>query len=1274
MSGFWYQIALSIEELLEAAKAGSEHGIFFDSLGDLTRRKGDLLYLTQAKATLTLESAKAAALEALDVDAFLADTEPKLRDVFRFAVWCRRREGRAEPSRLSATQLGLTGSEARRWLQLRLRILPAEIRPTPFLRLVLHLFDQIDDPFALVDSLVGALLRLLGDDAESEQIALELLHLIATKRRSTSRPPGRLLQAEDFNSASNDKTHILVGDRPLLSDLTDGCFMPRLHLLHAVLEALSPYLSLRDQNESSRAVPIVWIDGGSGCGKSVILLQVLEHLVLEQDTIVHLLPPSSSKLAEAFKYWSTAARPVVIAVDDLYPPNNRDNPTWREIHEASLEGRWQKPPILLTCGPSEYRRACEEEVQRGGGMYVISVEIPPLTSGERLSYSQWYSQRTGKLVPQLAQDNFATLAFLYDFRQKGEPPDLRQFAQRLRDRLVFANLLEEVLLVMVGTVLGFRLPRTLFSGKDDACEALIREHWLRALPTENGPAMIAFLHPRVAAALYTLIIPSDALHLKTDHLIGCFGALCEDLDSGKEFLRFLGKRAKSAFTSVAIRKIAIERIWSLLVARIPNATSVPLLRSWSIAAQALEVKLPEAKLAKIREWLIKEDLQPALWAVLWEILHDQSLNKKDNYLLRPRAGEWLERHTDFFAWPFLWLRLWSEIEEDKRLIELAEFWLELFPDRQGWSYIYQRLSESKNGRSSLGQLGLLWLKHGISNIADPYVWEKLLNSDPDQGLFVYLLTGRLCRCLISAVNRNGCTLVASLASTHSYLVDDMARALLEPENRASVSWGYVWRNLCSLLPDIRDVMARVGYHWLDCQKENAHWFYVWSQLYRASGAEDRKRLWNIALTWLTEQPNHVQWSYVWRKLLRRTEEVDRQFILTLGRDWLAAHQDQRSWNLVWQDVVKKCGARDLGLTWQMGQEWLDDRQDRMDWNYVWQGLMDTSPSILAAEQIWRMGRDWLAGREDRPDWNYVWQKLLDTASTEREADQIKKIGSLWIRGRQERPNWSHVWRGLLAAASPDEIPWLWKIGHTWLAGRASRADWNFVWNRLLATARPAEFSQLWDVGREWLNKRLSQQYSDECNYTWQVLLDTAPPKEIVSLRAIGWKWLYELEGPGWSPVWERLYKGASVDEVQMLREMGFTWLERSEAQPDWGFVWKVLVESASREESAGLRDKGRRWLDRWQDHRGWNHVWHHLLRLASEEEAIWLRKLGLSWVEDRQDNAYWHYVWSTLSELEPWNTKLMELADSWLRERRDKSAARVVSLGLRTLKRLKRRH
>jgi hypothetical protein len=301
LTGFSYQLALSLDQLLTAAFSGSPPTeLLCDSLGDLTRLSDGAAYLIQVKATLTADRAREAAREALDVDAFLMEQFPDLRDGFRFSVWCRRREGKLEPREITASALGLSGSEGERWLRLRERLLPVEIRPDPHLLIVLRLFPYAEAPFALADALLGTLLRRLGEDVASDQIALELLRLMQDQRRrvdSDPEPPGRLLEPQDFVPAASETALVLVGDRPRLEDLVDGCFMPRLGWVHAVIEKLAPLLEAFTESAGTRrALPVVWLEGTSGSGKSVLLLQTLEYLVLERGIPVHLLPPSSQSV------------------------------------------------------------------------------------------------------------------------------------------------------------------------------------------------------------------------------------------------------------------------------------------------------------------------------------------------------------------------------------------------------------------------------------------------------------------------------------------------------------------------------------------------------------------------------------------------------------------------------------------------------------------------------------------------------------------------------------------------------------------------------------------------------------------------------------------------------------------------------------------------------------------------------------------------------------------------------------------------------------------
>ena len=71
---------------------------------------------------------------------------------------------------------------------------------------------------------------------------------------------------------------------------------------------------------------VLWIDGRSGCGKSVLLLQLMQRLVQERRAPILWLQNNVAALPEVIKRWNRydipSDQPAYIFLDDFYTQNH----------------------------------------------------------------------------------------------------------------------------------------------------------------------------------------------------------------------------------------------------------------------------------------------------------------------------------------------------------------------------------------------------------------------------------------------------------------------------------------------------------------------------------------------------------------------------------------------------------------------------------------------------------------------------------------------------------------------------------------------------------------------------------------------------------------------------------------------------------------------------------------------------------------------------------------------------------------------------------------
>lgn len=245
---------------------------------------------------------------------------------------------------LKPEELGLEGEDGQLWADVRDKFLPVQIRGSPKVDLAIRLRPHAKQCFSLLDSCLGRLFTLLGENRSSTEIAEDLLG-VWDKARTGERPPCYLLGPRELASGQTSSVRIVQGVRPRSEDMCDGCFMERPALLEAALSTIRD-TSLRLETLPGRqTIPVFWIVGPSGAGKSVLLLQVMRELVLQGDVeVANYLGELAHTVPRSLAYWSGASERALIAVDDLFAPENRDSQLWQDIAELAFTATWQQVP------------------------------------------------------------------------------------------------------------------------------------------------------------------------------------------------------------------------------------------------------------------------------------------------------------------------------------------------------------------------------------------------------------------------------------------------------------------------------------------------------------------------------------------------------------------------------------------------------------------------------------------------------------------------------------------------------------------------------------------------------------------------------------------------------------------------------------------------------------------------------------------------------------------------------------------------------------------
>jgi len=1144
LAGFSYQLALSLKAFFgQVVDEDSTATLAFDGLSDLAEFQGDLVYLTQIKRTLNRESQRSAVAEFLEIDHFLQRDYPAFRARVCFRVICGRR-GRGLDESWDPGRLGLADDEARRWQQIRenQRFRGYQVEGDPRLELAIQLWKTVPRPYDFVNACIAKLQHLLGLNRGSDEIATALLQDL---QHATAHDPivGTLLGPRDFEPADTPSKRILIGQRPRLVDLREGCFMERTGQVRSILEVIEQALpfdsSLRD---GGRKVPVVWISGGSGVGKSALLLQTLREVVCELDLPIIYLEHFAEDLPKAIEQIGSGR--ALIAADDLYAPDARRPELWREINRQAHGA----PNItLLACGPDESREAFAEMAHRHSVLSVRRLDVPLLTEAEQGEYFQWFCDRTGS--PDLrrpTQANFVVAAFALDRARKGDA-SMEEFAARLKQRLQDLGIYETMLATLAVNRLGIQPPDSFFGGVQDVLRELKNEGlvWLNQDPA--GRLSVSF-HAAIGHTLYEIYRPEyTSVEARALDIASYFRAIAGDHDRARSLIQLLGgdkKASKRIPEQFAID--ALEKIWEVLVEDHPPHLKIGLLLACksAIAKRRLEAIPRIIRPDPILGWMGSRDVNAEGWALLLQTVWDVVPPDRKESIRRQAIG-WLEQHRDLAAWNYLWQLLWREEYERAKLIDLAHQWLEQHVQDPAWNRIFQPLADSREQAARLLENARRALTQGPATAADIWVWDKVKALGLMDGEAARLLLIRLCKSISPRIHFEGVKRLAKLRGA----VDPALLARIFSEFPEEPGSPYAFTNLCQFMVGPRETIRRdllpVGLRWLQGRENRPEWNYVWQALLALTPGDPALEA--QGREWLEGRENRPEWSHVWRALLALTPGD--AALQAQGCAWLEGRENRPEWAFVWQAFLALIPG-DAALQAQ-GRAWLQGREDRPEWSHVWRALLAVTPGDAALQA---QGRAWLQGREDRPEWSHVLQVLL--ALTPGDA-ALQTQGRAWLRGREDRPEWSHVWRALLAL-TPGDAP-LQAQGRAWLQGREDRPEWSHVWRALLALT-PGD-AALQAQGRAWLQGHVDR---PQWSHLWRALLALTPGD--AALQAQGHAWLQGREDqPKWSDVWQGLLKSPPDDaKLRELLELGAAWCRNREDRIEYSYVEREIKRWAAR--------------------------------------------------------------------------------------------------------------
>ena len=1033
LSGFGFQLALSVDAFVELAEQGRADDVSFEGLSDLARLENGISYAIQVKATLTKQTAIATIAEALAVDKFLEQEFPHVRDSVRFKTVVQRRAWESEPADLTAADLKLTGEEAARWDAVRERMLDAEVRASPRMSLAAKLFPRYENPWMLADALCGELLDALGKDESSVRIAERLFDTLTAGQVAAPKPPGRMLRLEDF-AGRESGNEILLGRRPTIEQLSQGYFMKR----DERAEAIAAEVVERLERDGGETLPVHWIAGASGAGKSVLMLQALQILAESDEVVVHSVSHVPGRLRDALGYWqATGEAPVVIAIDDLYAPAYRESPAWEEVVAMSIEMEIKTRIVVLTTGPDDYLEAFKKFAKREEAFDLTPVQIPDLSPDEKERFGAWFEARTGARVDPPREAVFVEAAFRAEIQRAGSA-DLGEFAQRFAERVAEAGAIEAVRSTLFLNSRGFGAPASLFEGHVAELDRLVREKIATRDAEDAGS--IALFHPRLAAALYRSMVDPTATEDRAQDLLRGLEALLPTSESASALLKTL--RSLGGATRRRFLELAWDRIW----AAYPQGEHVGLIVPWMFAGISTGLVGPKSEyVPRLMEWGFADTTRSTGTEVICKILPRFS-PAEVREAFPAAAHDWLERHQDDPLWGRVLIVAMSLGGEIEKLVRLAIEWLEGNPDHPEWGRVFAFVVEHDPGSR---RLAVGALEDAPVSTADPVIWEVALAESGDHELILAKVTRRLCREATRRMLTKGVAFIADQAGSEDVAAVRVALA----EEREQANWSALVLRLLDrverdlpLAAAVREATA----DWLGDHPDASVWPVLWHALFlvRIPSGEQKERVLDLGSAWLDDHAFERDWLMLAERLLIERPPIGAEYVIR----WLEAHPDRTRWPNLFQRVQvaapDKARLRAVGLSWLAAEGPLTP-----GWTGVFVQLWRSGSEPDLVELGWQR-----LAAGPLPRWDPGWFEVFSTPPSDPVlCDQVEAS----LVENPEAQDWASIFRAIYPVRGEPLL----EVGRTWLQVPRPRREWATVW---LTVFKAGPDESLAEAARRWL--------------------------------------------------------------------------------------------------------------------------------------------------------------------------------------------------------------
>jgi len=713
--------------------------------------------------------------------------------------------------------------------------------------------------------------------------------------------PGLLITPDLIAPYEETSNEVVVGKTISIDHIKNQCFMLREQILIDAITDLDLFLQ-KHLNNFTPEVLTFWISGRSGSGKSVLLLQVMQKIVLERNAKVIWLDDATEILPTLLEKWADqqidVSEPLFIFVDDFNSPQTRDKIDFKAIARLLRNPKFYKLtwPVLITCSPPEYL----EDFQKTGDAEYFQVKkwlIPPVSKAEQVSFLEWFNSRTGEVAhPDTAfeQDRGLALSMMLELRHG----NIVEFARRFKERLGASNLLEQMALPFALNRLYLWAPANwldeLAPEQQDALSALNLDQDFSILNIDDSSnKYIRLTHPHLSDAIYKSIRPDRFGYQRANDLANAFekAIVVDDVLASRILLVIAqgGERISNDLNE----KILAEKIsahCSELIEIVKKSHPINLAFIWT----------------NLAKWASREPYINNLFPI-------PPLEYAINAL-----------GTNHHSWGDLWLQLWARYPKNKKLIESGFDWIKgrFHFDETAWYPVWNTLLINSEylpdgvTKADVLKIGIMWLSGHESRRWWSRIWEDILENSNE----------------------------IPSDTEISEIINTGMNWLRGRED--SGQWSFVWQGVLKYsrvfgLDSSISEALEYGIAWLDGRQDQAQWAFVWQDILKytkvISPSADITELLEIGLNWIFESESSNQWSFIWQTLIANFEKIQslpvKIKLIKWGLSWVNKNKHKKEWPIIYNDLAKIKYGREFKSVASaknfilIGIEWTESHKD-----------------------------------------------------------------------------------------------------------------------------------------------------------------------------------------------------------------------------------------------------------------------------------------------------------------------------------------------------------